>query len=230
VRVKDKIIGIISLYTAQVRDFEPDEIEFLSALAEQGGMAIDRARLFDRANLNARLFLDLSSRINATLDINNILQVLSEGTAKAFGMKGVSIFLFDEDSRNLRRASSFGLSDPFINKGPISTDTSIKEAFQGAPVAITDVTTDKRIQYPRAFAAEGIRSMLCVPIKSRQAVVGVMRLYSSALRQFPPDLIMTVEAVAHAGALAINNASVYSRVEEDKTMLEKDVWIHRSYF
>jgi len=230
VMVNDKTIGILSLYTEQIRDFEPDEIEFLQALAEQGGMAIQRARLFDRITRNANLYLDLASRINASLDIKTILQVLTEGTCKAFGMKAASVFLLDEDSGKLDLVSSFGLSEKFINKGPVSADKSIKEALRGSAVAISDVGTDKRIQYQKAFLAEGIASMLCVPIKSREAVVGVMRLYSGEARQYPPDLIMTVDALAHTGALAIHNASIYCKVEEDKTMLEKDIWIHRSYF
>jgi GAF domain-containing protein len=230
VQVKDKTIGILSLYTAQVRDFEPDEIEFLSALAEQGGMAIDRARLFDRVNRNAELFRDLSLAINASLDIKKIVQVLTEGTCKAFGMKGVSLFLINEETGGLDRISSFGLSQKFLLKGPLSSEKSITEALRGATVAVSDVATDNRIQYQKAFVEEGIASMLCVPIKSREAVVGVMRLYSGVARQFPRDFIMTVEAVAHAGALAIQNASMYLRLEEDKTMLEKDIWVHRAYF
>jgi transcriptional regulator with GAF, ATPase, and Fis domain len=73
VMVNDKTIGILSLYTEQIRDFEPDEIEFLSALAEQGGMAIERARLFDRIMRNATLYLDLASRINSQSGYQNDL-------------------------------------------------------------------------------------------------------------------------------------------------------------
>src|SRR5512137_276496 len=36
--VRDEIIGSLSLYTAEIRDFSEKEIEFLTVLAEQGGM------------------------------------------------------------------------------------------------------------------------------------------------------------------------------------------------
>ncbi|MBW2486273.1 MAG: GAF domain-containing protein, partial [Deltaproteobacteria bacterium] len=69
VMVRDQTKGILSLYTAETRDFSKDEIDFLSALAEQGGIAIEHARLLDRIQKNATLFLDLASNINSSLDI-----------------------------------------------------------------------------------------------------------------------------------------------------------------
>jgi hypothetical protein len=39
-----------------------------------------------------------------------------------------------------------------------------------------------------------------------------------------------VEALAHAGALAIQNAAVYLKLQQDKESLEKDIWSHRSWF
>jgi len=61
-------------------------------------------------------------------------------------------------------------------------------------------------------------------------VIGVMRLYSAVKRDYPEDLLMLVEALAHSGALAIQNASMYLQLQKDKENLEKDVWSHRSWF
>lgn len=230
VRVKDKTIGILSLYTGETRDFQNDEIEFMSALADQGGIAVENARLFERMNNNAMLFRNLTAKITASLDIRKIMHSLTEETGKALGMKGVTIRLLNEDTGQLDLVNSYGLSDAFLNKGPVSAEKSITEALKGKTVVIENVATDKRIQYQQAFVQEGIVSMLCVPIQSREAVIGVMRLYSGSARKYPPDLVTTVEAIAHTGALAIQNASTYLTVEQDRDGLEKDIWAHRSYF
>lgn len=230
VRVKDKTIGILSLYTAETRDFESDEIEFLSALADQGGMAIQNARLFERIDRNARLFRDLASNINSSLDIKKIMHSLTEETCNALGMKGVSILLRNEEKGTLDLVASYGLSDQFLAKGPLSTGKSITESLKGLSIAIDDVANDPRIQYPQAFLDEDIASVLSVPIKSRDAIVGVMRLYSCLPRKYPQALITTVEAVAHTGALAIQNAAMYLQLESDKQSLEADIWSHRSWF
>ena len=51
-----------------------------------------------------------------------------------------------------------------------------------------------------------------------------MRLYSDVQREFPSDLMVMVEALAHQGGLAIQNASMYLKLQEDKKSLEEDIW------
>jgi GAF domain-containing protein len=230
VMLRDKAIGVLALYTAAVRTFNADEIEFLSALAEQGGMAVERARLLDRIQSNSALFLQLTSSINSSLDIKHILHILTADISKAFGMKSALIRLINETTGTLDLVGSWGLSDEFLNKGPVYAEKSLSEALQGKTVVIEDVAGDRRLQYRQALIDEGILSMLSVPIKSKSEVIGVMRLFSALKRKFPEDMVMLLEALAHAGALAIQNASMYLKLQHDKESLEKDIWSHRSWF
>ncbi len=230
VMVNDRAIGVLALYTAVPRDFTTDEIAFLTALAEQGGMAIERARLLGRIQKNTMLFLELASKINSSLDIKQVIEYLTEETCKALGMKGATIRLVNSDTGEQELVAAYGLSQAFLNKGKVSSDKSITAALNGETVVIPDVAADKRLQYPAETAKEGVRSMLCVPIKSREEVIGVLRLFSGTKRHFPEDVIMMVNALAHTGALAIQNASMFLKLQEDKNDLEKDIWSHRSWF
>jgi GAF domain-containing protein len=230
VLVQDKAIGVLALYTSIPRDFSADEIDFLSALAEQGGMAIERARLLDRIQRNSALFLQLASSINSSLDIKKILHILTADISRALGMKGALIRLINAKTGTLDLVTTYGLSDEFLNKGPVYADKSISDALQGTTVVIPDVASDHRIQYRQEHVDEGIVSMLSVPIKSREEVIGVMRLFSAVKRTYPQDMVMLIEALAHAGALAIQNASMYLKLQNDKEDLEKDIWSHRSWF
>jgi GAF domain-containing protein len=230
VMIKEKAIGILSLYTAKHRDFSKDEINFLAALADQGGIAIGRARLFERMSMNSMLFLDLTSSINSTLDINQVLHILTAEICEALGMKGVFIRLLNHETGNLDLVASYGLSEKFQNKGPVSIEKSIAQALKGETVIIEDVSTDNRLQYKEDIIKEGIVSMLCVPIKAREEVIGVMSLFSSTGRKYPEDVIILVNALAHTGGLAIQNASMYLSLQEDKKSLEEDMWSHRSWF
>ena len=72
--------------------------------------------------------------------------------------------------------------------------------------------------------------MVCVPIRSREKIIGVMRLYSECIQRYPKDFITVVEALAHTGALAIQNASMYLALKEDQKSLEEDIWSHCFYF
>jgi signal transduction protein with GAF and PtsI domain len=44
---KDKVIGVLRLYSGERRDFSDEEIEFVSALAEMGGLAIANAKIYE---------------------------------------------------------------------------------------------------------------------------------------------------------------------------------------
>jgi len=222
--------GVLSLYTAETRDFSKDDIDFLSALAEQGGIAIEHARLLGRIEKNSTLFLDLASNMNSSLDIKNILNNLTVDTCKALGMKGAAIRLLDKESGELVLVASYGLSDIFLNKGPVSSTISATQALKGETLVIEDATNDKRVQYKKEMKKEGIVSMIVTPIKSREEVIGVLRLYANSKREFPQDFINVVQALAHQGALAIQNATMYLTLQKDKEDLEQDIWSHRSWF
>jgi GAF domain-containing protein len=228
--VSNRTMGILSLYTAEPRDFSKDDIDFLSALAEQGGIAIEHARLLGRIQKNATLFLDLSSHINSTLDIKRILNNLTVDICQALGMKGAAIRLLDSDSGELILVASYGLSDEFLNKGPVSATTSATQALKGETLVIKDATKDERIQYKKEMKKEGIASMIVTPIKSRDEIIGVLRLYTNKEREFTEDFITVVQALAHQGALAIQNATMYLELQKDKEELEHDIWSHRSWF
>ena len=230
VMVKDRTIGVLSLYTATRREFEPDEIEFLQALAEQGGIAIEHNRLHRRMQKNAMLFLELASNINSSLDIQKVLSNLTENICDAIGMKGALIRLLDEDTGSLKLVASHGLSKEFLEIGTLTTTETAARALKGETMVIDDATTDERIQFREAMKKEGIVSMIVTPILARDKVIGVMRLYSCVQRKFPADLMVMVEALAHQGGLAIQNASMYLKLQEDKKSLEEDIWSHRSWF
>ena len=230
VMVKERTIGVLSLYTAEHRDFSKDEIDFLSALADQGGIAIEQSRLFERINLNSMLFLELASSINSTLDIKQVLHILTAEISEALGMKGVMIRLLNHKTGNLDLVASYGLSEEYQNKGPVSIKKSIAQALKGETVIIEDVSKDNRLQYKEEIVKEGVVSMLRIPIKAKEEVIGVMSLYSGTARKYPQDVIILVNALAHTGGLAIQNASMYLSLQEDKKSLEEDIWSHRSWF
>ena len=233
VMVRDRVIGLLALYTSDIREFTAREIDFLSALADQGGMAVENARLLDRLQKNALLFLDLASDINSSLDIKKILGNLTDDTCKALGLKGAAIRLLDRESGELKLAAGYGLSDDFLNelnKSRVASTQSSIQALKGETVVIADVTTDKRVTYKDAMKKEGIAAMIVTPIKSRDEIIGTLRLYSDIPREFPEDELLVIKALAHQGALAIENASMYLRLQADKESLEQDIWSHRSWF
>lgn len=230
VKRNKRIVGALTLYTANQRDFSPQEIQFFKALAEQGAIVIEKSRLMERRLKGADLFLEVAAAINSTLEIGEILQTLTENVCDTFGMKGALIRLLDQESQTLKLVASHGLSEDFLSLGTRLDTETAKRALKGETLLINDATTDKRILHKDAIKKEGVVSMIVTPILARDEIIGVMRLYSATRREFPPEFIMTIEALAHQGGLAIQNASMYLELQESKKDLEKEIWSHRSWF
>ncbi len=214
VMIQERPVGVLSLYTATERDFSSDDIEFLGALAEQGAMAIEQARLLARIKNDAALFYKMASTINSSRDLSDIFRVLSKDISTAYGLKGVTIRFFNPKTQQMDLKASFGLSERFLNKGPVlaSNNPVVQQILAGETVLIEDVASDPRIQYPAASTAEGIAAALCVPIKSREKVMGEMRLYSRTRRTFPDYLVDVINALGHQGGIAIENAHLLQQL------------------
>jgi GAF domain-containing protein len=106
----------------------------------------------------------------------------------------------------------------------------MSRVLKGETLVIEDVATDKTLQYLDEVIKEGIVSMLVVPIKAKEEVIGIMRLCSEVKRDYPEDIIMLVNALAQTGGLAIQNASMYLALQKDMKDLKEDIWSHRSWF
>lgn len=230
VKVSDHTIGVLSLYTAEPRDFNKDEINFLMALAEQGGMAIQQARLLEKIRENTKLFYDLAVGINSSLDVKRIFQTLTADIAKGLGVKAASALIIDRENQTLELMASYGLSEKYLDRGPLSVGESMAETIQGRLVLIKDASTDERVQHRREKEDEGIVTILSVPLKAKDEIIGALRLYSGVKRDFSEDEIMLVNALALQGGLAIQNAGMYLKLKEDMKELKNDIWSHRSWF
>lgn len=230
VMVKGDAIGVLSLYTDKPRTFTTDEIDFLSALAEQGGMAITNGRLLGRIRRNSKLFLDIAANINSSLDIKQILHILTADISEALGMKGATIRLLDNETGTLEVVASYGLSESFIKKEVKKEEKIVAQNLQGNTVFIKDINADDRIQDKQQLQSEGIASLFSVPICSANNIIGIMRLFSDTIMESSEEMIMLVNALANQGGLAIQNASLYLKLKEDKESLEKDIWSHRLWF
>lgn len=230
VMVKERVKGVLTLYTAKPRTFSEEEIQFLTALAEQGGLAIERARLIMQITQNIRIFKSIAEGLNESLDIKVIMERLSVDMARALKVKAVSVRLIDKDKGVLELVASHGLSKKYLNKGPVRIEKSVTEALAGKTVVTRDSTSDRDIQYKDEKKKEGITSILTVPIRVKEEVIGVMRYYTEHERDFTEGEVMLAEAVASLGGLAIHNASMYLMLKNDMQCLKEDIWSHRSWF
>lgn len=162
--------------------------------------------------------------ITSTLDLDEVLKLITETTTKAMGVKACSIRLVDEDKKTLRIVSAYGLSEDYLKKGPVEIDKSPLDAevLKGNIVKIKDATTDPRFQYPEEAKKEGIKSVLCVPLQFKDRIIGVMRVYTERLHTFTKNEVEFLTALASSAAIAIENAMLYDLLRREYSKLYND--------
>ena len=139
-----------------------------------------------------RQFKAISNAISIYEDLPVLFNHFVEGLCHAFKIKGCSILLYDDREKQLFHVSSYGISEAYLEKGPVFYDETQCAFRMGEPVFVDDLKSDSRVQYPAAGAEEGFASLASYPIKCREAILGIMRMYHSKPIQLHADDIESI--------------------------------------
>ena len=169
---------------------------------------------------------DVARMINASLDPSRVLEEIVRCVTNAMGMKACSLRLLAADGERLKLGASYGLSSDYLHKGPILIKESglDQKVIKGKTILIKNAQTDKQFQYGERAKAEGIKSVLVVPLIIAKKAIGVLRVYSDEICEFDEREIQFVEAVANLSAISIDNARLHEnlRIECDLMAAYKD--------
>jgi predicted Fe-Mo cluster-binding NifX family protein len=169
----------------------------------------------EKPNMNYETLIRITKAIPTIQDPEEIVLITVEGVTHALKIKGCSLFLFSEKSDELKLAGYYGLSDEYVNKGPVSAIRSIATSLQERkPVAIYDVTDDPRIQYAEAAVKEGIASILSTPIIIGERLLGCLRVYTDQLWEFTLNDVNFIQAVSQVVGMALEMCRVNKGLED----------------
>lgn len=178
--------------------------------------------------INYETLLKVTKVISHSRNPEEVVLITVESIKTALDVKGCSVFLINRKTDELEVAASYGLSDEYINKGPVSALRSIALSLEEGPVAIYDVSDDPRIQYPDAAKKEGIASILSVPIVVAGRLIGALRIYTSEHWEFTLEDVNFVQAMAQIAGMAIEMARQYKGLKDSieilKTMRDPKVF------
>jgi GAF domain-containing protein len=221
--IEQETVAMVALFADVAREFTKAELSFAEALVGRGILSIVWKRRVDdqieRERQYLRSFQEVSSTINSTLNIGKVLELVVTKVTQVLNGKGCTVRLLDPKTQNLYLAQSYGLSQEFLNKGPVDAQRSIAENMAGKLVVINDVFTDPRLQYPAETAEEGVRKLLSIPLMVRGKVIGALRLFTGDRPAFTEREIHFATAIAQQCAFAIENARIYQRVKYEYQQL-----------
>jgi len=170
--------------------------------------------------INYDTLLKVTKVISHSKDPEEVVLITVESITRALDVKGCTVFLLNRKTEDLEVAASFGLSDEYIYKGPVSALRSIALSLEEGPVAIYDVSEDPRIQYPQEAQREGIVSILSVPILTAGRLIGALRIYTAEHWEFTLDDVNFVQAMAQMTGMAVEMARQYKGLKDSIEILK----------
>ncbi|MBN1977361.1 MAG: response regulator [Anaerolineae bacterium] len=191
-------------------------------LAEEKRRAVEA---LEQRNRDLTLLNNLGQSLTATLDMQQVIDRLLHAVTEIIGAEGGSVWLWDEEREGwliCRGALHHGLSQSLINLR-LCPGEGIASwvAKTGKSTTVPYAPTDRRFS-PNIDARTGYHttSLLAMPLRVRDAVIGVLEVVNKKVGDFTEADCSLIETLAASGAIAIDNAHLVETLRQQTAELQ----------
>lgn len=227
-RSHDRVIGSLNLGRARAEAFTSLDLAILEPVARHIAIALDNARLLEavrRRNREFESLLEIGRGVLERQDLEALLPLVTRSVNEVMGTRYCLLMLRDGD--DLKLAAHEGLepevarSWQVLRLGQSLTGRVVKD---GAPMAVTEMRDDPRLEYKDRVEQYGYRSFLGVPLRRGAEVLGSLEVITKEPRVFSPEDQHLMSAFADQAAIALDNARL---LEETRKHLDRIVHSNR---
>jgi len=222
-----KTIGILDLESQEVDAFSAHLVAALETMTDQLAIAIENARLYDDVTEKVNELMSLNHIIQAvssSLNLPQILTLVTQHVTSMLNVAATSVALRDDEANEVwfAAASGEGSTEVIGLRMPLGQGVVGWVAETGEPIIVPDVSTDTRF-FPDVDAQSGFttKSILCVPMVSKGRLIGAIEAMNkrddSAFTIQDLNLLADLTAPA---ATAIENAKLYEDLAQNMRQLE----------
>ena len=164
----------------------------------------------------------VAATISQSLELQKVLEDALDKVLEIMRLSHGEILLFDAE---------FGSIVPRIYRGISSQLALAIQAFsvgEGIPGLVAqleqpvlikdDLADDPRLLRRSLVAREGLRSMVSVPLRSKNRVVGVLDLFSSNVLSLTPEQLRLLVAIGDQIGVAVENARLLEELKAKEQM------------
>ncbi|MCK6582704.1 MAG: GAF domain-containing sensor histidine kinase [Anaerolineales bacterium] len=156
--------------------------------------------------------VDLSVQLNSTLDLDELLQLITATATETLNCEAASILLYDEKNPRLFFAAATGSDPAKLAEIPVPIDNSLAGTIfrTNQPLILNNVEQDPR-HY--SLVSEHIKfktqSLLGVPMPIKDQTMGVLEAVNKRDGNFKESDATVLSVIAAHAAIAINNARLF---------------------
>jgi len=223
-----RLVGAITITDANPdRQYDSADLRLLNLFANQAAIAIENARLFEAEQRRAEQFQVISEvgrRMTSLLAADELLWEIARLIRETLGYYLVGIGLIEGDELVFKAGAGAIWETPQFQpprlkvgrEGPVPREPEGITgwvAHSGEPLLVPDLSRESR--YYGLPEASEMQSELAVPLKTKERVIGVLHVQSEHLNAFDDSDLAVLQALAHQAAIAIENARLYDRGQQE---------------
>jgi signal transduction histidine kinase len=216
--VRGRPLGVMTARHTLPPGAKADEEQLLNIVANQVAIAVENARLFHGVAQRAaeqQSLVEAGHLLASSLRLADVLQRFTELVRSRINLDVVRIWL-EEGPGEYRLHAQAGLAEqPGDRRGRFEPGQGIVGWVMEhlTPLVIADLPVDPRLKERQWAQAEGLMSLVAVPLLLEDAPVGVLVGLSRQRREFGADEVALVQALATSAAVAIRNARLYEETQ-----------------
>ena len=163
------------------------------------------------------IFHDVAKALTSSLDLDSILQTIMEKMAEYFRPDTWSLLMVDEARDELYFAIAVGDKAEVLKNVRLKVGEGIAGwvAKNGEARVVADVRTDpffaSRVDEATKWET---RSVICVPLRSKLRVLGVIQLVNVDMTRFTDSELFFLQSLGDFAAIAIENARWVEKIQE----------------
>jgi len=163
------------------------------------------------------IFHDVAKALTSSLDLDSILQTIMEKMAEYFRPDTWSLLMVDEQLNELYFAIAVGSASETLKNVRLKVGEGIAGwvAKHGERLVVPDVYKDARFaQRIDEMTKWETRSIICLPLRSKHRVLGVIQLVNVDMRHFSDEELFFLQSLCDYAAIAIENARAVEKIQE----------------
>jgi len=207
---RGKVVGVLSVMNYKPYLFTSQDVALVTALADQVGVAIDNARLYEaesRRRKTSETLRQIASTLAAKLDLDQALQTALEQLEQVMLYDSAGIFLFENGELALKAARGLEVNQPIPHA--MFDRSVLAQVVQGRqPVYIPDASTIEPAEKAPQHAA--LRAWLGAPLIVRDGIIGALIVGSVRPDAFGEEDAQVLFSLAQHVAIATENARLFA--------------------
>ena len=224
-----EVFGVLTINTTVPRQYSSEELAYLSAFADQAGIAIENARLHETAvqrSHQLRTLNEVARTLAQTLDPVRLVQEIVTAFQVLLPKAAGQLWETVENREELRLSTTVGVGEPAEG---FRRQLSLREGLAGTAAAnrsmeiVADVTKDPRFVNQAWAASEGLVSAIGLPLLRGEQILGALVIFTRTSHTFDGQEIDLLQSFATHAAIAIENARLYEAVRQQSAELETRV-------